>query len=347
MKSFFVLIFLFLTALIFNSFVDDNPYFKIGKKDVLLKIPKGFPKPLYDFKKNKITPEGFVLGRKLFYDPILSVDYFTSCSTCHQRFAAFAHIDHPLSHGILGKIGKRNVPGLQNLIWKDAFMADGGINHLDLQPISPITNPIEMGETLENVIRKVQNDSIYPKMFKNAFGDTLVTSERLLKSLSQFLSLMISNNSKFDKYMDGKEKFSDQELNGLKLFRSKCESCHKEPLFTDNTYRNSGLIPDSALKDKGRGTITGLETDNYKFKVPSLRNVEMTYPYTHDGRFKKLKDVVAHYASPELFSSNADSALFKIGSLNEMDQKDLIAFLLTLTDKEYLYDRRFADPNMK
>jgi cytochrome c peroxidase len=347
MKSILVLSVLFLTTFLFNSFVEDNPYFKIEKKDVQIKIPKGFPKPLYDLKKNKITPEGFVLGRKLFYDPILSVDYFTSCSTCHQRFAAFAHIDHPLSHGILGKIGKRNVPGLQNLIWKDAFMADGGINHMDLQPISPITNPIEMGETLENVIRKLQNDSVYPVMFMRAFGDSVVTSERLLKSLSQFLALMISSNSKYDKVKEGKEIFSEQEMKGLKLFRNKCESCHKEPLFTDNTYRNIGLAPDTSLNDKGRGAITGLENDNNKFKVPSLRNVEMTYPYSHDGRFKKLKDVVAHYASPEAFSPNADSTLFKIGFLDEKDQKDIIAFLLTLTDKEYLYDRRFADPNMK
>jgi cytochrome c peroxidase len=347
MKSITVLIVLFLAALLLNGFVSDNPYFKIEKKDVQVKIPKRFPDPLYDLRKNKITPEGFVLGRKLFYDPILSVDYFTSCATCHQRFAAFAHIDHPLSHGTLGKIGKRNVPALQNLIWKDAFMADGGINHLDLQPIAPITGPAEMGETLENVIYKLRHDSFYPTMFKRAFGDTVVTSERLLKSLSQFLALMISSNSKFDKFMNGKEKFSDQEMKGLKLFRSKCESCHKEPLFTDNSYRNIGLAPDTALHDKGRGFITGIENDNNKFKVPSLRNVEMTYPYAHDGRFKKLKDVIAHYASPEAFSPNADSALFRIGALNEIDQKDLIAFLLTLTDKEYLYDRRFADPNMK
>ena len=131
------------------AFIEDNPYFIINKKDVEFKIPKGFPKTVYDFRKNKITPEGFVLGRKLFYDPILSKDSSISCAFCHQRFAAFAHIDHSVSHGINGLLGKRNVPAIQNLAWESSFMWDGGINHIELQPIAPITNPVEMNETLE------------------------------------------------------------------------------------------------------------------------------------------------------------------------------------------------------
>ena len=296
MKAVSVFILLLVVVFLLNSFTEDNPYFIITKKDVEVKLPKNFPKPVYNFKQNKITPEGFTLGRKLFYDPILSKDYFTSCASCHQRFAAFAHIDHPLSHGMLGQIGKRNVPALQNLIWKDAFMADGGINHLDLQPIAPMTSPIEMGETLENIIKKLQNDSVYPQLFYKAFDDSIITSEKLLKSLSQFLCLMISNDSRYDRYIKGKEKFNNHELSGLKLFRSHCESCHKEPLFTDNSYRNIGLKPDTTLRDSGRFAITGMQTDYMKFKVPSLRNVEMTYPYMHDGRFKNLQQVMNHYA---------------------------------------------------
>lgn len=158
--------FLIIFTVLFAGFVQDNPYFEIHPEDVEMKIPKGFPEPLYDLKNNKITVAGFTLGRKLFYDPILSKDYFTSCASCHQRFAAFAHIDHALSHGMLGQIGKRNVPALQNLIWKDAFMADGGINHLDLQPLAPLTSPIEMGESLDTVLMKLKKDSIYPDFSK-------------------------------------------------------------------------------------------------------------------------------------------------------------------------------------
>ena len=316
--------------------LDENPYFKITSKDVIFKNPKGFPKPIYDLSKNKPTPEGFSLGRKLFYDPILSVDYFTSCATCHQHFAAFAHIDHPLSHGIGGKIGMRNVPALQNLIWKDAFMADGGINHLDLQPIAPITSPTEMGENLPNVLMKLQADSSYKRMFYKAFNDSIITTEMLMKSLSQFLSLMISCNSRYDKFLAGSDTLSSIEQKGLNLFKSNCISCHPPPLFTDNKYHNIGLKPDSTINDRGRQAITSYKEDYFKFKTPSLRNVEMTYPYMHDGRFRNLKEVLNHYGTSQSCIEF---------SLDEYEKSQLIAFLKTLTDMEYLHDRRFSDPN--
>ena len=316
--------------------LDENPYFKITSKDVVFKNPNGFPKPIYDLSKNKPTPEGFTLGRKLFYDPILSVDYFTSCATCHQQFAAFAHIDHPLSHGIGGKIGIRNVPALQNLIWKDAFMADGGINHLDLQPIAPLTSPTEMGENLPNVLKKLQADSTYRLMFYKAFKDSIITTEMLMKSLSQFLSLMISNNSRYDKFIAGTDTLSSIEQKGLKLFKSNCVTCHAPPLFTDNKYHNIGLKPDSSIQDKGRMAITSYKDDYFKFKTPSLRNVEMTYPYMHDGRFRNLKEVINHYAASEACGNK---------KFDESEKTEIIAFLKTLTDMDYLHDRRFADPN--
>ncbi len=345
-KFIYTLFVLIAVFAICNSFVTDNPYFKITAKDVELKIPKGFPKPNYTFKKNKLSPVIFTLGRKLFYDNILSKDNTVSCGTCHQRIAAFAHIDHKLSHGIYAKIGTRNVPALQNLIFKDTYMWDGGVNNLEVQPINPITSPIEMDETLENVILKLKRDTTYVKLFKLAYKDTVINSERVLKSLAQFTGLMISSNSRYDKYLNGKDTFSAAEKKGLKLFKAKCAACHTEPLFTDNSYRNNGLRTDSSLNDMGRGKITLLEKDNQTFKVPSLRNVEMTYPYMHDGRFKKLKDVVNYYADPKNFSRAADPLLFKIGMLNEEEKKELLSFLLTLKDKEFLYDRRFADPNM-
>jgi hypothetical protein len=182
-----VLVFTLFTAfVVFSAFVAENPFFTISEKDVVLKIPKRFPKPKYNFENNQLDAHIFSLGRKLFYDNILSKDYSVNCGTCHQRFAAFAHIDHRLSHGIYAKIGTRNVPALQNLIWKDELMWDGGVNNLEVQPLHPITSPIEMDETIVNVILKLKRDSTYVRLFHRAYHDSLINSERLLKALAQF-----------------------------------------------------------------------------------------------------------------------------------------------------------------
>ncbi len=345
-KYFPVAIFSFGIILLLNSFSPGNDYFLITKKDVELKIPKGFPKPFYDFSKNKLTPEIFTLGRKLFYDPILSKDSSISCSSCHQRIAAFAHIDHALSHGINGLFGKRNVPALQNEIFRDAYMWDGGVNNLEVQPINPITNPIEMNEKLIDVVAKLQRNPEYEKLFKMAFGDTLISSERLLKSLTQFTGLMISADSRYDKYKRGEDTLSKSEISGMKIFGERCANCHSGELFSDNSYRSNGLKPDTSLKDLGRSAITGSATDNYKFKVPSLRNVEMTYPYMHDGRFRNLNQVLDYYAAGNFPNENADKSLEKTVGMTQQEKSDVVAFLKTLTDKTFLYDRRFADPNM-
>lgn len=342
---FFFCLFIVCAALV--GFVhSEDPYFKISKKDVKLVLPKNFPKPFYTFKDNKLTTDIFLLGRELFYDEILSKDNTVSCASCHQRIAAFTHIDHTLSHGIYGRIGNRNIPSLQNLIWNNIFMWDGGINHIEVQPIGPITNRLEMDETLEGVVAKLKKSDKFKPLFAKAYNDTLITSERMLKALTQFMGLMISNNSKYDKYIAGKVEFTPEEEHGLQLFRAKCAACHTEPLFTDNSFRNSGLIPDSTLNDIGRGAITGKEEDKYFYKVPTLRNIEMTYPYMHDGRFRKLKDVLSFYTTAESHTAQADPLVAKIGVLTVEEKKAILSFLFTLTDKEFLYDRRFADPNM-
>jgi cytochrome c peroxidase len=347
MKSKFILVAVIFSGIILllNSFSPGNDYFLITKADVELKIPKGFPKPDYTFKNNKLSPEIFTLGRKLFYDPILSKDSSISCSSCHQRIAAFAHIDHPLSHGINGLFGKRNVPSLTNLIFRDAFMWDGGVNNLEVQPVNPITNPIEMNETLNNVIMKLERNPEYVREFKIAFGDTLINSERVLKSLTQFTGLMISADSRYDKYKRGEDTLSKNEMRGMKLFGERCANCHSGENFSDNSYRNNGIKPDTSLNDIGRGLITGNPDDNYKFKVPSLRNIEMTYPYMHDGRFRNLQQVLDHYGSGKYYTDNFDQSLNKTSGLTQQEKLDVIAFLKTLTDKTFLYDRRFADPN--
>jgi cytochrome c peroxidase len=330
----------------FSSFAENNPYFIITAKDIEFTNPLGFPQPVYDFKNNPVTPEGFMLGRKLFYDPILSKDSSISCAFCHQRIAAFAHIDHTLSHGINSLIGNRNVPAIQNMIWQQTFMWDGGINHLEVQPLAPLTSNKEMDESLVHVLAKLQHNKSYVADFNAAFKDTVITSEHMLKALAQFTGMMISSNSKYDRYVKGEEEFTPQELNGLQLFRSHCINCHKEPLFTDNTFRNIGLKPDTALADSGRMRITGVAGDYMKFKVPGLRNVAMTYPYMHDGRFKTLQQVLAHYANGKFFT-NYDKAIEKNIGLTSQEQADIISFLKTLTDQQFLHDRRFADPNFR
>ncbi len=345
-KYFFIsVLFAMLAGLL--AFTSDNAYFTITASDVKPNYPKNFPKPVYTFKNNIPTPAGFTLGRKLFYDPILSKDSSISCAFCHQRIAAFAHFDHPVSHGINGLLGKRNVPPLENLIWQNSYMWDGGVNNLEVQPLSPISNPVEMNEDISHVLKKLQQNKTYVSLFKDAFGDTIITSQKLLRSLAQFTGLMISDNSRYDKYIRGEDTLSKSEMNGLVLFRANCTSCHKEPLFTDNTYRNNGLKYDSSFKDSGRVTITGLKSDFMKFKVPTLRNIEMTYPYMHDGRFHTLKQVIDHYTQRLDTIPGIDPALAKSISLSENDKTDLIAFLKTLTDKTFLYDRRFVDPNMQ
>ena len=306
-----------------------------------LEIPKGWPKPHYDFSKNPLTEEGFQLGRQLFYDPILSRDNTISCASCHLQATGFTHVDHELSHGIDGKIGTRNSMTLMNLAWSKSFMWDGGVNHLDVQPLNPITSPIEMDETLANVVSKLQKSEKYQALFLAAFKDTSITVQRVLKALSQFELQLISSNSKYDKVMRKETVFTDQEQNGYQLFKTNCASCHNEPLFTSEKFERNGLPLDSTLNDIGRQKITGNSKDYKLFKVPTLRNIQFTFPYMHDGRFKKLTDVIKHYNSLRN-DKNLSKQLQKPMHLSDNERVDLVAFLYTLTDTEFLFDKRFS-----
>ena len=310
---------------------------------IYLETPKGWPKPHYDFSKNPLTEEGFQLGRNLFYDPILSKDGTISCASCHLQATGFTHVDHALSHGIDGKIGTRNSLALMNLAWSKSFMWDGGVNHLDVQPIAPITSEVEMDETLENVVEKLQKSEKYQILFKNAFGDSKITGQRLLKALSQFELLLVSSNSKYDKVMRNQEIFSEQEQKGYILFKTNCASCHNEPLFTSGKFENNGLTIDTTLNDIGRMKITNKPEDYLRFKVPTLRNVQFTFPYMHDGRFKTLTEVIKNYNSLGN-SKNVSKQLSKPMNLSDNDRVDLVAFLKTLTDTEFLFNKRFSYP---
>ena len=311
---------------------------------IYLDVPKGWPKPNYDFKNNPSTEEGFQLGRNLFYDPILSRDNTISCASCHLQQTGFTHVDHDLSHGIMDRIGIRNAGTLMNLAWSKNFMWDGGVNHLDVQAIAPITSEVEMDETMENVVKKLQKTEKYPKLFKEAFGTDKVTGQHLLKAISQFIVMLKTSNSKYDKVMREEEKFTEMEQKGYNLFKIHCASCHKEPLFTNDSFENNGLPLDSTLNDLGRLKITQKSKDKQKFKVPTLRNIQFTFPYMHDGRFKTLNEVIKHYNLGIIKSETLSKELYKPMNLTANERTELITFLKTLTDNEFLFNKRFGFP---
>jgi cytochrome c peroxidase len=307
-------------------------------------VPKGWPQPAYDFKANPLTKEKVALGRALFHDPILSRDNTISCSSCHLPNTAFTHVDHDLSHGIDGRIGTRNSPALINLAWGKSFMWDGAVNHIEVQALAPIENHLEMDETIANVAKKLQAKPAYTAMFKQAYGDSLVTGERTLKAMAQFMLTLVSADSKYDKVQRGEATFNEWEAKGYTLFRANCASCHKEPLFTNEAFENNGLAVDTTLSDYGRYKITLRATDSLKFKVPTLRNVEVSYPYMHDGRFKNLQMVLFHYTNGIQRSATLANQLKNGITLGEDDKRCLIAFLKTLTDEAFLHNPSFQPP---
>ena len=307
-------------------------------------VPAGWPKPAYNFKRNPLSESKIELGRRLFYDPVLSKDSTISCVSCHLQYTAFTHIDHALSHGIGGRIGVRNSPALMNLAWSTGFMWDGAINHLDMQPLAPISNALEMDESIAHVVAKLQSGRTYPTLFYKAFGDSVITGEFVLKSIAQFMLTLVSANAKYDKVMRGEAKFNDKEANGYLLFRKHCSSCHTEPLFTNGQFDNNGLTMDDSLKDIGRMKITHLSGDSLKFKVPTLRNIEFSAPYMHDGRFKTLSQVINNYILGIQHSPTLSPVLQKGIYLSSNEKVDLIAFLLTLSDKEFLFNPKYGYP---
>lgn len=331
---------LFISSIAFSCSVDPEIKPIITEDEIKEVVPEDWPIPVYNFNNNPLTLDGFTLGRYLFYDPILSSDNSISCGSCHQQFAAFSHSGHDVSHGINGLLGTRNAPAIQNVNWLPTFMHDGGINHIEVMPLGPITNPVEMNETMVNVVAKLSASGKYKQLFTKAYGDDMVNSQRIFKAIAQFMGTMYSYNSKYDKVKEGKESFTAQEQAGYNLFVQKCSSCHKEPLFSDFDFRNNGLV---TYVDSGRAHITGNAADRYKFKTPSLRNIEKTAPYMHDGRFYTLDQCLNHYVSGIVNSPTLDPTLVGGISLSTQDKSDIKAFLKTLTDTKFLTDPRYSE----
>lgn len=327
--------FFIVTFCMFSSFV---------VKDFGLLYPDYFPKPQYDFSKNPIDSLKIILGRQLFYDPILSADNTISCASCHSPYNAFTHADHSLSHGINDQIGNRNAPALFNLAWQKSFMWDGASNHLDVQALAPINHPKEMGENTLGVVKKLNASILYRTLFYQAYKDSVVTGEKMLKTLAQFQLSLISSNAKYDLVRKGEISFTAQEKNGYALFLKNCNACHTEPLFSNYNFANNGLAVDTTLNDYGRWMVTKQSEDSLLFKTPSLRNLSFSYPYMHDGRFKKLAEVIHHYTNGIQPSTTLSVELKKSIVLTPNEKVDLLAFLLTLNDKAFVFNNKHQFP---
>lgn len=309
-----------------------------------LVIPQGLP-PMNIPSNNPLTVEGVALGKRLFYDPILSGNNTQSCASCHVQSTGFSETTQ-FSTGIDGIHGNRNAMPLINLGWQSKFFWDGGANGLESQVMGPITNPIEMHETMANAVAELNAHAEYPDLFKAAFGSAEVTSQNIMRAIAQFERTLISGNSKYDQYMRGEVLLSAQELNGKAIFedmdKGDCVHCHSMgSTFSDFEFRNTGL--DSISVDEGRYRITLNQGDYGKFKTPSLRNVELTAPYMHDGRFQTLLQCVEHYNTGFHYSANLDPNLYFAvkGRMTQQEMEDVVAFLKTLTDMEFVNNPEF------
>ncbi len=323
-----------------------GPYLQLDEPEYF--VPMAIP------AANPLTGAGVALGRKLFYDPILSADSSLACASCHLQELAFTD-GRPVSTGIDGRKGTRNAISLANVGYRyKGLFWDGRAAGLEEQVTHPITDPREMGNTWAGLLQSLNAHPQYPKRFEAAFGPGPITKTQVERALAQFQRTLVSSGSKFDRVLQQKAQFSEREERGFHIFfdsradlpMAECGHCHLDPLFTNLTFENNGIEAVQSLEgfpDRGRGRITGKPADNGKFRVPSLRNVALTAPYMHDGRFQTLEEVVDHYVTGGHMTVNK-SANVRPLRLNEQHKADLIAFLHTLTDTVFTEDQRFSDP---
>lgn len=301
---------------------------------------------------NPLTVQGVDLGRRLFYDPILSADSSQACASCHQVGRAFSD-SLRFSLGVSGRPGGRNAPALTNAGWLTSAFWDGRARTLEDQAFEPVINPVEMEETWDNVVAKLQARPDYPDRFGRAFGSDVITQQRVVQAIGQFERTFVSNRSRYDRWLETRDPaaagFSAAEDRGRLLFNTEagdCFHCHPpNALLTDNDFHNTGL--DSPFVDLGLGEVTKNPNDFGKFKSPSLRNVTLTAPYMHDGRFQTLEEVVNHYNSGGFSTPTIDPLLRKRGvglGLTPQQVSDIVAFLHTFTDTSFVNDTTLSNP---
>jgi cytochrome c peroxidase len=311
-----------------------------GKGKTIVDVPPHFPVMTYP-ENNRLTQDRIDLGRKLFYDPILSRNNEISCASCHKQSLAFADTA-AISPGIEGRLGNRNAPTLGNVGYNPTVLFDGFLETLEKQVLVPIQEHAEMDFNIVDVSKRMKADPKYVEMCKKAY-DREPDAFVITRAISAFERTLISSNSKYDAFLQGKKKLNAAEMHGKNLFfdRLYCSQCHGGFNFTDFSVRNNGLFPIYA--DSGRMRVTNLEVDRDVVKVPTLRNSALTAPYMHDGRFKTLRDVLRHYESGGENHPNK-SAIIQPFTLTPAEENDLIAFLKTLTDKQFITDKRFSKP---
>jgi cytochrome c peroxidase len=309
------------------------------------RVPAGFPIPALP-RDNPLTIEGVALGKHLFHEKLLSRDNTISCVSCHNETQAFSDSPHRFSKGVDGQEGTRNAMPLFNLAWKREFFWDGRASSLRQQVLMPIQDGREMHEPLEQLVSKLATAPGYADQFEKAFGSREINADRVARALEQFVLTLESSDSKFDRALKGRVELSEEEERGFELFMTEydpqrgfmgadCFHCHGGPLFSDFRFTNNGLDADPS--DTGRERVTGSAMDKGKFAIPSLRNVALTGPYMHDGRFQTLEEAVDHYCTGTKRSTTLDPNLAKHPDggvpLGADDKKALVAFLKTLTEE--------------
>jgi cytochrome c peroxidase len=298
-----------------------------------------FPQP----DRNPMSKQGMVLGKKLFFDPKLSKNGKVSCATCHKPTLGFADGTDLTKTGVSGKSLHRHSPPLFNLAWHTTGLFwDGGANDLESLNFGPITHPDEMASDLNDVLDYLINHEEYPLLFQQTFGEITISSAFFSRAISQYTRSLISQTSQYDDWKNGQYNLTDIELKGYEIYRKNCSSCHKEGLFTDLAFHNNGL--DSVYSDPpelegihlGRFRISFDSMDLGAFKTPSLRNITLTAPYMHDGRFATLEEVLDHYENKIKITKSLSPILFTPIKLSNMERKELIAFLKTLQDDLFI-----------
>ncbi len=306
-----------------------------GPTPYQLVVPAGFPAPEIP-PDNPLTVEGIALGERLFADPILSVDSTIACISCHLPAHAFAD-PQPFSQGVGGLTSRNSMP-LVNLLWSRSFFWDGRTASLEEQALEPVQNPVEMGADWDRVVAKLKRHPEYPALFARTFGDPRIDRQRTVQAIAQFERTLISADSQYDRWLAGQAELTPEEERGFILFHTEegdCFHCHVAPLFTDNEFHNNGLDLDPP--DQGLAALTGKRLDRGKFKTPTLRNIEYTAPYMHDGRFQTLEEVIEHYDAGIHRIALTDPLLLIRPNLDltPADKRALVAFLKTLSDAQF------------
>ena len=318
-----------------------------------------FPAPAIP-EDNQLTQEIVDLGRMLFFEKRLSKDNSQSCASCHSQTEAFSD-SLQFSIGVEDLPGKRQAMAVFNMAWNtNEFFWDGRAHLLRDQAVLPIQDPLEMNETIENVLAKLSADQMYLDQFKRAFNKDEILIDDIALAMEQFMLSIVSIDSKYDQFLAGEVELTDSEERGRQLYFAEynpffpelsgadCQHCHGGLNFENDRYMNNGLDTDAEFEDLGREEVTKRRMDRAKFKVPSLRNIEVTAPYMHDGRFKTLEEVIDHYNEGIKESSTVDPAILntqKTGLfLTDQDKQDLINFLKTLTDPTFLDNEEYKDP---